>query len=482
MKKTTKLLLVLAAVVAMTIGAVSTVMAADVVIDTASWTQDDDGNYSAKDTSGNEIKTGWAVDAAGRWYYFQDKIALQNEFIKWRGNYYYFGKDCIMCEGWVEFTDKNAAPLDGTAYPSAAVGTILDGSKSTAYGKSVWCYFEKGGIAATDKWVDVDGLWYYFDDIIMVCDDFDYVIDKKTYGFSGDGNMHVGWIPVTSTTAATAGPTGESAKSNVVGYVYYKANGEMAGAGWNKIDGNWYRFAKNEDGSKFMAENVKRAVEEGTPVMLSNMYIKVGDECFWLTASGEMATGTVTIKKDYKYFVDVNAFMSGTTTKAKATTLVFASNGKQELGGDPTKKNVYYLQEKDANVYVVSGDYENNATVIATKNLTNVNAGNVATGSAVEVNNISATLVGDKITNAFLVHKGEVYYYDEDGNMVKNDLVDFYGLTIGFDSKGKMIKTNSDEKVKVAGSYYYFNEQFGQITVGNISAYGCSTKKPASAN
>ena len=71
MKKTTKILLVLAAVVAMTIGAVSTVMAADDdYAKITAWGGDASKGYIAFDENGEQIARGWAMADSGRWYFF----------------------------------------------------------------------------------------------------------------------------------------------------------------------------------------------------------------------------------------------------------------------------------------------------------------------------------------------------------------------------------------------------------------------------
>ena len=81
MKKTTKILLVLAAVVAMTIGAVSTVMAADETYPTiGEWIEVKDKGWQANDTEGEPIVRGWATKD-GFWYFFDSSYMLVNTFV-----------------------------------------------------------------------------------------------------------------------------------------------------------------------------------------------------------------------------------------------------------------------------------------------------------------------------------------------------------------------------------------------------------------
>jgi len=459
MKKTTKILLVLAAVVAMTIGAVSTVMAADTypVIDSATW-ECTDGWY-AKDTDGKQIETGWAVDAAGRYYYFSGKKALENAFIIWRGEVYYFGKDCIMCEGWVSFKPDNATPvlsidLDGTVNNEV----ILDGDKENPYGKVVWCFFEKGGAAARNKWVDVDGLWYYFEDIVMISDTYAYYVaeDDTTYGFSGDGNMHVGWIKATG-SYSVARPYESSANC----WLYYDANGAIADLGWKKIEGKWYYFIANEAGSKY--DSAEFEVAAGTPILLTNMFGTFDAEknaTFYVDGNGVMQTGVVTVAKNAyvrKTVADCLAGNNGSRDTSTAWTFEFKADGTMRTGA---VGNCYYMTANNSVVYVT------NRFALTDKDITTSLKANSFLGG------------GEKIFNAFRIDGSNVKYYDANGNIVKNGVVTFGQVTIAFDNNGNAKLAESPETgVYVAGRYYYFDDAFGTVTVGNIVIPGCSVRK-----
>ncbi len=466
MKKTTKLLLVLAAVVAMTIGAVSTVMAADMpVIDVSTW-ECTDGWY-AKDTDGNQIKSGWAVDPYGRYYYFSSSKALENTFITWKGEIYYFGYDCIMCEGWVKFTPDNAVVCEADNDGLVDSKAILNGDSDNAYGNVVWCYFTQGGAAARNEWVDVDGLWYYFEDIIMICDTYSYYVsaDKRTYGFSGNGNMHVGWIKAAGAKYAETPYEGSNSF-----WVYYYNNGTIAEEGWNKIDGEWYYFIDSETGLKV---DTQCGVKAGTAVLLTNYFGKVskgadnGTAVYYFDDNGVMQTGAVTIAKNKYVTTSITAFLNlETTTRgyflrntSSTSELCFTSAGA--LRTNYVSGLTYYGGNSSA-AYYLSKDYSVNDTVI-------------------ETNAATTIFDGQKLYNAFRINGGYVYYFDANGEMVKNDVVTFGAVTIAFDGNGRaIIKDATNGYTYAAGRYYYFGSEFGTVTVGGITINGCSVKKASS--
>jgi len=360
MKKTTKILLVLAAVVAMTIGAVSTVMAADVVIDPATWDCTD--GWYAKDTNGNEIKNGWAVDPDGHWYYFYDGKALENEFLFWQGETYYFGGDCIMCEGWVKFLaneERNVAAIDSLNQVTCADEVLLDGDSKNPYGKAVWCYFAKGGAAASNEWIEDQGLWYYFEGEIMVSNNYMYqpAGEDVFYGFSGDGNMHVGWIK-----AGRAFDKEKPYDNDLSCWLYYNTDGSMANLGWKKIDNVWYYFVANTNHA-YATEAYD--VPVNAAVLLTNYFgtLDNGTKNFYLDTTGAMKTGAVTINSGVRTRTSVADCLnagSGSKVDGRNRTFKFNSDG-QKLGADG---NNYYLQATDTSVFDVYNTDDKEAVVV----------------------------------------------------------------------------------------------------------------------
>ncbi|MBE5947872.1 MAG: hypothetical protein E7261_02465 [Lachnospiraceae bacterium] len=281
MKKTTKILLVLAAVVAMTIGAVSTVMAADEFPVIATWGGDATNGYTAVDTNGEEIVRGWAT-SDGFWYWFDSSKMVVNTFITYKEDIYYLDKNGHMaCGGWIEFigdgtdaakvnavdkyddarTYANITLIEGfgnafkIATTDAAGDPLFTGLfQNGSVNKTVWCYFDEHGVMANHEWIQNKGdQWYFVYGPYCVMGDYKVAIDlgetgadkwlvqdnEGFYGFGNDGAELFGWIkhvvnnndgtngsqfdkdtPYQDDKAGTAATTKEW-------YVYYHTNGRL---------------------------------------------------------------------------------------------------------------------------------------------------------------------------------------------------------------------------------------------------------------
>jgi hypothetical protein len=240
MKKATKILLVLAAVVAMTIGAVSTVMAADDYATITEWVEVKNVGWQAKDAEGETIVRGWA-QKDGFWYFFDSSYMLVNTFITWNEEIYYLDGNGHMAIGWIGFdadakdtkydteintVDKyekkkyaNIGEIDSYDFNGAfeiadydAVGNDLfvDALVAKTPNAVLWCYFNADGTMAQHEWYNAWGLWYFSYGAYAVLGDYQVAIELNNsdqtdnkkflvedgegfYGFAADGHMLVGW-------------------------------------------------------------------------------------------------------------------------------------------------------------------------------------------------------------------------------------------------------------------------------------------------
>ncbi len=442
MKKTTKFLLVLAAVVAMTIGAVSTVMAADDVV-IAEWKHNGNKGWSAKDANGAAITRGWAVSAdSGIYYYFKDGVMQTNTFVTSSNKTYYVNADGAMHTGWFEFTDdilvtynsaKDVTVAEAFADRFANKATIGSSeiealTEKTQY-ETVWMYFNEDGSLAMNQWAQVDNIWYYMDGPFCVMSDWSFYVakDKATYGFDASGAMIAGWAnyyKATDTTQNTGKPYEKPGTSSDSRWVYYAPNGKKAGEGWLKdSNGDWF-FMKEDDVTGVSA--------------VTNKFVEVDDMIFYFDNSGYMVTDskTFTAPSNKALTVDgiivakdadgnltyetVEAYLS-LAKKASATYRFDGSNGSLIVG---LKDSKYYEDNK------------------GTKYVVTVRTVESTTGSAIEV---VAEVQTDKVsgqqwTNDFLYEiDGTVYFFDN-GVMVKNEAVVVgKGLILAFDKDGKLV-------------------------------------------
>ena len=448
MRRFTKIAITLAAAAMLAFGAVSTVMASENPV-IAEWKGNDDDGWTAVDTNGNNIQRGWAVTEGGVWYYFSNGLMLADEFINYRGDTYYLGKDGAMATGWVKFDDDSNVT-------TALAQTTVDGNtvfaEDTAYEDFVWMYFGQNGVACKDTWLeDENSLWYYFEGYFMVRDTYAYEIEGKNYGFSGHGNMHVGWLQLKRTVSSGTGPSASTTTNNL-GWVYYAPSGVMATEGWNKINDQWTYFVlANEVDTDTVAENIQTpysATADGT-FMVADTYV----DDYFIDCDGYLVgSGEITFSKGYTFFPTVEAFKSGTATKLAAAKTIFFKDGIRTVG---PQNNSYYFDPEVESIYKIDGEIDRLQNTYNTVQKT-------------------GDFKAEKLFSTFYVDENNnVFYYDEDGNLVKNDVLDFGGVMVAFNSSGKAITTEG--KTRIGGTYYTFAEENGYIKISeSLFIYGAS--------
>ncbi|MBQ9765679.1 MAG: hypothetical protein IJW18_05745 [Lachnospiraceae bacterium] len=474
MKKTTKFLLVLAAVVAMTIGAVSTVMAADYPV-IATWGDDDVTGYTA---DGTKITRGWAVSKdSGIYYYFVNGKIAKNTFVKTGSEVYFLGSEGAMHSGWLEvkaddkftFNDATNVTLD-TAFP----GDVLVGSANTMIFtadtpyKTVWMYFNANGELLTNEWEEVKGAWYYLDGPFCVMNDWGFKCaydengkllaanKQKTYGFNESGAMMAGWAAyskVTDTTANSGKPYEKPGESKDVRWTYYSQSGVKAKEGWLKDDaGDWF----------FMIADDKVGVK-----CLTNAFISIDGATFYLDNAGRMVKGAKALSganngNTTYVFYDVTYLVDG-----EGNTVYTLTDSTATKGITVEKKKTDYFLFDSANGKMLTGiqgtAFYQNADDMATAAYKVTVSAN-ASGTAIDVNatgfNRSYPETGKMMTDTFLYVKSatEVYYFYQ-GVMVKNDAVAFGdvadGYILAFGSDGKLVMKASNEAVKIGDASYY---------------------------
>ena len=216
MRKMTKTVVTLAAMSAMTVAAGSMAFAATnsytatgkdaevTATGTGDWDGDDVNGWTFTPTDGTKLKGTWA-EINGVWYYFEkDGIMAQNKLLYLEGETYFFNADgSMMANGWVGFDKDDDILYDYDLDIDENIDDIQNKvfkNHEDAY-ETVWMYFNADGTAKDDEWFQADsGLWYRFDDIIMVCGDFDHEINGSRYGFDENGAMSVSYTHLTLPT------------------------------------------------------------------------------------------------------------------------------------------------------------------------------------------------------------------------------------------------------------------------------------------
>ncbi|MBQ9765678.1 MAG: hypothetical protein IJW18_05740 [Lachnospiraceae bacterium] len=448
MRKFNKIAITLAAAAMFAFGLTSTAMASgDTVI--GAWQGNDDDGWTATDINGNAIKRGWAISDSGVWYYFSNGYMVADEFINYKGDTYYLGEEGAMHTGWIEFDSDSDVD-------TALNQTTIDGQnvfgEDTPYEDSVWMYFNPNGSAVTDDWFeDNSGLWYYFDDYFMICDTYATKINNKIYGFSGHGNMHVGWVQLKNTVSEGEGPAASTTTKDI-GWVYYANSGEMASNGWNKLGNEWTYFVSSDsvdiDPETDGIQTPYISSVAGS-FMVSDTYV---DDYFIDCDGFLVGSGEITFAKNYTFYASLDDFKAGNTTKLSSSKTIYFEDGIRTAG---PQNNSYYFDPEVDTIYEIEGSLDRLQNIYNTVQKT-------------------ASYKAEKLFNTFYVdEENNVFYYDLDGNIVKNDVVDFGGVMVAFNSSGKAVTTEG--KTKIGGTYYNFSEDNGYIKISDdLIIYGAT--------
>lgn len=296
--------------------------------------------------------TGWQ-QIRGIWYWF-DKAGLmaQDKLVYISGETYYFNPSGAMATGWYAFDRDSDIIYDYDLDVEEVIADIRNPvfrDAEDAY-ETVWMYFHRNGKAADDEWIqsDVSGLWYYFDDLLMVCGDFDHEIGSSRYGFDENGAMLVGWNYNYNNQSILA-PN----KSSTTWY-YYESDGKKFNVdsadnrfGWKKINGKWYCF-KSE-------LNLASGNSVGT--LIVDTFFNNGvtadtvKDFFYVDKNGAMATGVTSISKDSGYVENRGDWGAGrkiSDLSDKAIEVYFNRDGRAAAG--TLYNNRYYAEISDENV------------------------------------------------------------------------------------------------------------------------------------
>ncbi len=265
-------------------------------------------------------------------------------------------------------------------------------------------YFYSDGKAADDEWVNPgSGLWYYFDDIVMACGDYDHAVGNAYYGFAEDGHMYVGWEQ-NVVNAHIKAPNKEENS-----WYYYDSNGkkfnvvaENNGFGWKKIDGKWYCFREQEE------NNTEQDFSVGTLIIKAyfNNGVTADDkaEYYYVDKNGVMATGVVSVEKSALYVKDADDWTNQTKvesmhdeygTKGDTWDVLFGSDGKAKEGWDG---NRYY----------------------ANMGATNTKSFNKDSYAVTGYTKKGMVLKGALVKEAFINKSDHIYYVDKYGDKVVN--------------------------------------------------------------
>ena len=241
---------------------------------------------------GGVMLTGWVRRPEG-WYHTDVNGAMQTGWIKLGKYWYYLDPKNADYPGLMAVNGKKE--INGYTYFFTGGGEMQTGWIRYPEG---WYYAHPGGNQKTG-WLQLGKNWYYLDAknadypglMLANCE---LTLGKYQYAFKSDGMMRTGWWF----------KPGE-------GYHFYDIAGYMR-SGWIQTGGKWYYLnPKNNN------------------IMMSNQWFQNGKYWYYLKASGEMATGWLTLYGN-KYYLSTDGVMR---------------TGWQTIGG----YRYYFYKENDAN-------------------------------------------------------------------------------------------------------------------------------------
>ena len=186
----------------------------------------------------------------------EDNEIIDKKVYEWRnigGKLHYVTSDGIVEKtGWFKEKDENP-----------------DADNNNEY------YLDKNH-AATIGWKQIDGGWYYFNELGVKQTGW-ILSEYNWYHLDKNGIMETGWIKVD-------------------GYTYYLNELGIMSTGKKYLDGKWMFFASNgmlETG--IYAHNNKRYYSTKDGEMVSNEWVKIGSRKYYVKADSSLATGNVII-------------------------------------------------------------------------------------------------------------------------------------------------------------------------------------------
>ena len=313
---------------------------------------------------------------AGVWYYFnQDGIMLSNtifndyllnnsgaltesSWVKIDNQWYYSTEDGKVTRNnwkkiagvWYRF-DENGIMISNAVYDDylfKSSGALAENSWVKIADK--WYYGNQEGKINRDKWANIDGLWYRFDESGVMLSATIY----KDY------------------LLKTSGAMAENAWAKLEDKWYYTtASGKIIRDKWEKISGSWYYF--NKDGVMLSSQWKEKYYLKDSGAMAKSewifdekykswFYLKsdgtyaenqwVGS--YYLKSFGYMAKNEWIFDKDYNawyYLKEDGVYVTGNFT-INGKDYTFQSNGKWITD----TASYYKVKPITANVYSASGE------------------------------------------------------------------------------------------------------------------------------
>ena len=318
-----------------------------VVKDGVTYVANSTGVLSVKDMTD---KTEW-VKSGEDWYLYVDGELVKENYYEYSGKTYYFDQEGRMETGI--FEDKTGKRC--MAEPSGAVITNPTKGWNKSSEADIWYYINKDSSIVTDEFKEIDGKLYYFEyDGVMKTGDF-YIYDSETgtskryyadengkitrndwyqagvdwYYADANGQKETNkWIDGTYYLNELGAMVRGTCRIEGIEY-FFDNNGKYIGTsakdGWSYSDGSWFYYKDGEAYTGWV--NNKYWVDDGE--LCTDGFIEDGGKYYYVNCEGIYQTGWIKTEENGWW---------GEWTYANASGEI-VNDGWQSIGG-----NWYYLE------------------------------------------------------------------------------------------------------------------------------------------
>ena len=411
-----------------------------VVKDGVTYVANSTGVLSVKDMTD---KTEW-VKSGEDWYLYVDGELVKENYYEYSGKTYYFDQEGCMKTGiFVDKTGKRCM-----AEPSGAVITNPTKGWNKSSEADIWYYINKDSSIVTDEFKEIDGKLYYFEyDGVMKTGDFS-IYDSETgtskryyadengkitrndwyqagvdwYYADANGQKETNkWIDGTYYLNELGAMVRGTCRIEGIEY-FFDNNGKYIGTsakdGWSYSDGRWFYYKDGEAYTGWV--NNKYWVEDGE--LCTGGFIEDGGKYYYVNCEGIYQTGWIKTEENGWW---------GEWTYANASGEI-VNDGWQSIGG-----NWYYLEPgmaRGIEFVEYNGEYEyaffdeNGVYHKLTDGWKSIKTEEGFTDWYYVKNGKPASGYVDGYhfygngyldTGIYWSDSGKVYYYDENGKMLK---------------------------------------------------------------
>ncbi|KRL25201.1 hypothetical protein FC47_GL000461 [Limosilactobacillus mucosae DSM 13345] len=449
-----------------------------------------DGHWYLKDFQGNYLN-GWQKLTDNRIvYYDPQNNQMQYGEHQINNQWYYFDTNCgAVVQGWYVLADGRKVYYDvandGTGRGMLHGVQTIDGQTYdfniyTGAQTSGWkmidgqkYYFAPAMVHGMEK--QIDGHWYCFDDMGKMRTGFVRLNDGREVYYNADGQMQYGEQKINDKWYHFQTDNGNMARGWYTledgRRVYYDVDADGNGTGMlyglNQINNQSYYFDASDGDEKIGLQVVDNQTYYFNSIMVKNGEAKIGNHWYYFNAVGQMQTGFVTLKDGRLVYYNADGQMQYGEQKINGKWYHFQTDNGNTARGWYTLEDgrrVYYDVDGTGNgqgmlhgLGKVGNDYYyfNDATGAKETGLKTLNG---QTYNFVGNN-------GQALLSQFWINDNQTYYFDQQGQMVKNQQLTIAGEQWQFDANGVGTKV----AVTIADNWNFDKKNSSELNnLGNI--------------